>query len=587
MNLVIIVLIIVVLIILISFIFVFMFSKYKLKKYKSTGGEFNQLKLYFPKSGNNKIIKEVLPTSTMVLLFNYWFNNLCRGVNPLNSDFNVFAILKPIENGFPTQKFKGNLNPIIKFGSFVYNNHFYSLTPNQLAVSARTLSDSFYDLYLILKDRSEIKYGISVCELTTNIYRKLSDNDKISCGNNLISFIVSDNQNFAFKNDFKENQNLEKFTQLKVNLKNFNLIHQDDLTNMQNIFNIKYFENKNNVDVFIDFAYPNSISIERYFHQIHDVTRYLINKIIKTIEPIKKIKERNHYIFIIGIKINNCNNWEKIYDEIETSAFKIRMPNDSNSNYQLHDINDYSNYIVNNYNKSINLPNSEKFSMDEFIRLATDKSIYNIQIEHSEGFDNHKSNIVEFIMRMLYQDQLNNNFNEILDYFGFNDQSPIKLMNTDDFLEDDSIIQDTSSKKDPEINYKRKSRFNINKSNFDKKDINTVLSNSVFNKANPELFYQLLKFHNSSMDKYNKTNTYVNILPNNPPTLNLEFNGDINAQFNYTPYRSSKRIEYIDSSGLNDLKFNVNPCCIIDIDSFDYKNNIIENEIKTETEYLV
>lgn len=581
MNLVIIVLIIVVLIILISFIFVFMFSKYKLKKYKSTGGEFNQLKLYFPKlNEDNKIIKEVLPTSTMVLLFNYWFNNLCRGINPLNSDFNVFAILKPIGNGFPTQKFKANLNPIIKFGSFVYNNHFYSLTPNQLAVSARTLSDSFYDLYLILKDNTDIKYGISVCELTTNIYRKISDNDKISCGNNLISFIVSDDQNFAFKNDFKENQNLEKFTQLKVNLKNFNLVHHNDLTNMQNLFNIKYFENKNNVDVFIDFSYPNSISIERYFHQIHDVTRYLINKIIKTIEPIKKIKERNHYIFIIGIKIERYQDWEKIYEEIKEIDFKL--PDDSN--YQLHDINDYSNHIVNNdYNdKSINLPNSEKFSMDEFIRLATDKSIYNIQIEHSEGFDNHKSNIVEFIMRMLYQDKSNDDFDEILEFFGFNDYFPIKLMNTDDFYEDDSITQDTSSKKDPDINYKRKSKLNL-----DKKDINTILSNSVFNKANPELFYQLLKFHNSSRDNSNKTNTYVNILPNNPSPLNLEFNVNINAQFNYTPYENPKRIEYIDSSGLNDLKFNVNPCCIIDIDSFNYKNNIIENEIKTETEYLI
>ena len=41
-------------------------------------------------------------------------------------------------------------------------------------------------------------------------------------------------------------------------------------------------------------------------------------------------------------------NWKKIYDEIEASTFKIRMPKGSNSNYQLHDINDYSNYIVNN-----------------------------------------------------------------------------------------------------------------------------------------------------------------------------------------------------------------------------------------------
>ncbi len=158
-------------------------------------------------------------------------------------------------------------------------------------------------------------------------------------------------------------------------------------------------------------------------------------------------------------------------------------------------------------------------------------------------------------------------------------------MNTDDFYEDDSIIQDTSSKKNPDINYKRKLRFNLNKSNFDKKDINTILKNSVFNKANPELFYQLLKFHNSSMDNSNKINTYVNILPNNPPSLNLKFNDHFNAQFNYTPYENPKRIEYIDSSGLNDLKFNVNPCCIINIDGFNYKNNIIET--KTETEELI
>lgn len=567
MNLVIIVLIIVVLIILISFIFVFMFSKYKLKKYKSTGGEFNQLKLYFPKSKNDKIIKGILPTSTMVLLFNYWFNNLCRGINPLNSDFNVFEILKPNDTNFPIHKFKANLNPIIKYGSFVYNNHFYSLTPNQLAVSARTLSDSFYDLYLILKNRSDIKYGISVCELTTNIYRKISDDDKISCGNNLISFIVSDNQNFAFKNDFKENQNLEKFTRLKVNLKNFNLVHHYDLTNMQNLFNIKYFENKNNVDIFIDFAYPNSISINRYFHQIHDVTRYLINKIIKITNSTIHNKNQNHYIFIIGVKIKQYQDWKNIYKEIKEIDFKLL----NDSKYQLHDINKYSNKINDNdlNNKSINLPKSETFSMDEFIRLSTNNSIYNIQIEHSEGLDIHKSNIIEFIMRMLYQDESNDNFNEILEFFGFNDQLPIKLMNTDDSYEDDSITQDTSSKKNPYLN--RSENNNTRKSRF---NINTILRNSVFNKANPELFYQLLKFHNSSGNRSNK-NTYENDLPKNTPTLNLFFNNDINTQFNYSPYKNSKRIEYIKISEPSKCKFNIKPCCTIDIDEFDHKNNII------------
>lgn len=576
MNQIIVVLIIVALIILISFIFVFIFRKYKLKKFKSTGGEFNQLKLYFPKSKNDKIIKEVLPTSTMVLLFNYWFNNLCRGINPLNSDFNVFAILKPIDNGFPTQKFKANLNPIIKFGSFVYNSHLYSLTPNQLAVSARTLSDSFYDLYLILKDNTDIKYGISVCELTTNIYRKISDNDKISCGNNLISFIVSDNQNFAFKNDFKENQNLEKFTRLKVNLKNFNLVHHDNLTKMQNLFNIKYFENKNNVDIFIDFAYPNSISINRYFHQIHDVTRYLINKIIKITNSTIHNKNQNHYIFIIGVKIKQYQDWKNIYKEIKEIDFKLL----NDSKYQLHDINKYSNKINDNdlNNKSINLPNSKTFSMDEFIRLATNNSVYNIQIEHSEGLDAHKSNIVEFIMRMLYQDESNEDFNEILEFFGFNNASPIKLMNIDDFSEN-TVFPDLSSKKIPNSNknedtYKRKSRFNINKSNSDKKDINMILRNSVFNKANPELFYQLLKFHNSSGNRSNK-NTYENDLPKNTPTLNLFFNNDINTQFNYSPYKNSKRIEYIKISEPSKCKFNIKPCCTIDIDEFDHKNNII------------
>lgn len=579
MKQIIIVLIIVVLIILISFIFILIFSKFKLKKYKSTGGQFNQLKLYFQNSNKYKI-KKILPTSTMVLLFNYWFNNLCRGINPLNSDFNAFEILKTNNAINLASKFKANLNPIIKFGSFVYNNHFYSLTPNQLAVSARTLSDSFYDLYLILKNRSDIKYGISVCELTTNIYRKIPDDDKISCGHNLISFIVSDDQNFAFKNDFKENQNLEKFTRLKVNLKNFNLVHHDNLTKMQNLFNIKYFENKNNVDIFIDFAYPDrNFSINRHFHQIHEVTNILINKIIKTMESMKPNQNQNHNIFIIGVKIKQYQDWENIYKEIKEIDFKLL----NDSKYQLHDINKYSNKINDNdkNNKYINLPNSKTFSMDEFIRLATNNSVYNIQIEHSEGLDTHKSNIVEFIMRMLYQDESNEKFNEILEFFGFNNASPIKLMNIDDFSEN-TVFPDLSSKKIPNSNknedtYKRKSRFNINKSNSDKKDINMILSNSVFNKANPELFYQLLEFHNSSKYITNKSIKYVNKLSKNSETLDLEFN-EINTEFNYTPYENPKRIEYIDSSGLNDLKFNIDPCCIIDIDKIEYKNNIIETE---------
>lgn len=579
MKQIIIVLIIVVLIILISFIFILIFSKFKLKKYKSTGGQFNQLKLYFQNSNKYKI-KKILPTSTMVLLFNYWFNNLCRGINPLNSDFNAFEILKTNNAINLASKFKANLNPIIKFGSFVYNNHFYSLTPNQLAVSARTLSDSFYDLYLILKNRSDIKYGISVCELTTNIYRKIPDDDKISCGHNLISFIVSDDQNFAFKNDFKENQNLEKFTRLKVNLKNFNLVHHDNLTKMQNLFNIKYFENKNNVDIFIDFAYPDrNFSINRHFHQIHEVTNILINKIIKTMESMKPNQNQNHNIFIIGVKIKQYQDWENIYKEIKEIDFKLL----NDSKYQLHDINKYSNKFNDNdkNNKYINLPNSKTFSMDEFIRLATNNSVYNIQIEHSEGLDTHKSNIVEFIMRMLYQDESNEKFNEILEFFGFNNASPIKLMNIDDFSEN-TVFPDLSSKKIPNSNknedtYKRKSRFNINKSNSDKKDINMILSNSVFNKANPELFYQLLEFHNSSKYITNKSIKYVNKLSKNSETLDLEFN-EINTEFNYTPYENPKRIEYIDSSGLNDLKFNIDPCCIIDIDKIEYKNNIIETE---------
>lgn len=496
------ILIIIILIIILAFLLLALIYKNKLTQ---SGGEFNSLKNFFVQTKSPTII----PTATMVLLFNSWFykNN---NKNPLDFEFDVISTIKNSmdnsnlnvisttqntinksnnsnlddkknrklnpklclcrENIFsnccqPKLIDSNPIGPLIKFNTFLYNNQLFTLSPNQLSVSAKTYSDSFYDLYLLSKNEN-IKYAIGVCEINSNIYLQI-DNEEIGGGNNLITFYYTDPENFALIDDFENsckthNENMESsneeieelsskrfpklvgsnlpnendYTQFKINDKKINIIkfNPNILNNLsKNIFNIKYYSNKKNIDIFLDFSYGDNQNIELNFYNIHKFTYLILNKIIDYLDI--SSSKINDYTFIIGLLMKDIE-WNKLFEALEddfqfkeneiltNELIKSLLIEKNNSQFYLLNFNNYDKLPSNqSLTKQIVIPPSESFDMDEFLRIATDNLVMNIQIEHSEEYFRHKSNIVEFIMRILNQKISENNqieiFKKILNFFGF------------------------------------------------------------------------------------------------------------------------------------------------------------------------
>ena len=526
------ILIIIILIIILAFLLLALIYKNKLTQ---SGGEFNSLKNFFVQT---KSAPTIIPTATMVLLFNSWFykNN---NKNPLDFEFDVISTIKNsmdnsnksnnsnlcdkkicklnpklclcCENIFsnccqPESINSNPIGPLIKFNTFLYNNQLFTLSPNQLSVSARTYSDSFYDLYLLSKNE-KIKYAISVCEINSNIYLQI-DEEKIGGGNNLITFYYTDPENFALIDDFKDScekiindENMESsteeieelsskrppkldgsslfddYTQFKINDKKFNIIKFNPYilnNSSKNIFNIKYYSNKKNVDIFLDFSYGDNQNIELNFYNIHKFTYLILNKIINYLDS--SSSKINDYTFIIGLLMTKNIEWNKLFEALEddfqfkeneiltNKLIKSLLIEKNNSQFYLLNFNNYDKSPTNlSSTKQIVIPPSKSFDMDEFLRIATDKLVMNIQIEHSEEYFRHKSNIVEFIMRILNQKISNfsdeiKTFLQFLQFFGFYNNKKFQLK----FIDVNSI--------------------NVN-----------FLSNSIFNKSNHKLFLYLLK----------------------------------------------------------------------------------------------
>lgn len=539
------ILIIIILIIILAFLLLALIYK---NKFNQSGGEFNSLKNFFVKT---KSPPTIIPTATMVLLFNSWFykNN---NKNPLDFEFDVVSTIKnsmdnsnlndvsTAQNSIDksnnsnlddrNRKLNSNLNscscyenifsnccqpnlidsnpfgPLIKFNTFLYNNQLFTLSPNQLSVSARTYSDSFYDLYLLSKNE-KIKYAIGVCEINSNIYLQINK-EKIGGGNNLITFYYTDPENFALIDDFKDsceliNENMESsneeieellskrspklvgsnlyndYTQFKINDKKFNIIkfNRYILNNSsKNIFDIKYYSNKKNVDIFLDFSYGDNQNIELNFYDIHKFTYLILKKIIDYLET--PTSNNNDYTFIIGLLMKDVK-WNDLFNALNQFRFNEKSTNElikssliEKENFQFYLLN-FNNYdkspndksnklstkpstnqstnqsTEQSKNKSIVIPPSESFDMDEFLRIATDKLVMNIQIEHSEEYFRHKSNIVEFIMRILNQkiseDKQIDIFKEILNFFGFGDSNFNLKFEDNSFIANSNLIFNKSN----------------------------------------------------------------------------------------------------------------------------------------------
>lgn len=177
-----------------------------------------------------------------------------------------------------------------------------------------------------------------------------------------------------------------------TNINDFEIISIKNSTgiNKTNFFTDIHLATKN-IYVFIEFSYTGTVKkseVVKSYQLIHYKTQFIMEKII---EDSKSYSDGN-YIYVIRILLS------KITDTIEFVKHNYE-------NFTIITIlQDFDRERGTKFN-TINIPKTEKsFAMDEFLvvncKFNQDVKInYFVQIEHSEGMQHHKSNIVEFILR--------------------------------------------------------------------------------------------------------------------------------------------------------------------------------------------
>lgn len=218
---------------------------------------------------------------------------------------------------------------------------------------ASYISDANIDL-LYLYYKNLIHSGYGVCE-----YNFLSSSDKLpDCQNNLIS--VYENNEFSIKNKLD-------FELGKIN--------------------------NENIQVYIEFAYSNFNDISNAYHMIHLKTNEVFEEIIENQDNYKR------FIYRFQVDDNSIKLINKIYIQSDKLINSIQT-NDK-----------FTNIII---------PETQANSgsnFDEFLHFESiNGKIFDIQIEHSEGLDKHKSDILEFILRTTENETL---INEILTNLGY------------------------------------------------------------------------------------------------------------------------------------------------------------------------
>lgn len=137
-----------------------------------------------------------------------------------------------------------------------------------------------------------------------------------------------------------------------------------------------------NIYIFIEFSYPSSLHRKEFikgYELIHQKTSEIINSIINC--STKQLEDAQ--IYLIRIEFKN------IESKFSLSKFTV------GENVAILK----NNWDEVEYMKLVIPPTTESFDMDEFLIAQTSDTNYLIQVEHSEGNGNHKSNMVEFILR--------------------------------------------------------------------------------------------------------------------------------------------------------------------------------------------
>lgn len=244
------------------------------------------------------------------------------------------------------------------------------------------------------KDNATMSYSDGLYLVSAHVKPKFIS-DSLLDGINL--YLLNDKINQIFtKNEMRSDVMLD--SSVKINdtpSSPYLLSSKDDLkiniqcmeNNINNIIEIyKNLQPVPDIYVYLEFCYGDfkysKFPLLCLYNEIHDLTLNILNQITgENIHPQR--------VYVLRYVIND-NSETLNYNNVK---FK-------NKNISYITINYYDEDVDNKFD-TINIPSTkEYFKMDEFLLINTDKFNFHIQIEHSENMEKHKSNLVEFILRI-------------------------------------------------------------------------------------------------------------------------------------------------------------------------------------------
>lgn len=302
-----------------------------------------------------------------------------------------------------------------EYGTVFIHGNCYLIPRN---IEPRYFSDSLFDGIEIMLNNKNVKQIMALNEFPSInlIYPKVNPVCNILGNKGQTELLMKLIDNSETINKFKDNlliatEELLKilFNDLSPNINNVEFLSNIIDTTAGN--NSKYYlENgdekikiipslsinpkfiSNQKFIFIEFSYTSpsdeaKFYIFRLFDEIHKITHETINYIINnSTSNINCIR----LVLPIGKSWNNKSfkNVDEFKDKFQANTLK-----DISINYYVEDFDDNIHDII--------IPDTKiSFGLDEYLMIQTSNTIYHVQVEHSENGSSHKSNMVEFLMRM-------------------------------------------------------------------------------------------------------------------------------------------------------------------------------------------
>lgn len=216
------------------------------------------------------------------------------------------------------------------------------------------ISDANIDFISLLYN-GYIKYGFAVCEF---------NRDNNTYGNNLLTIYDDINDDVHISPPRVTKENFFGRNKLYAITKEYSRFDYMNVRLIPNIY------------VYIEFNYNKIMDDATGYLNIHRATTEILRRIIHDDKYY-----RMNYIFIFRVFVNDngsitFDNLYNIYDGI----------------YLYDDI---------EYQMKVNCPDSSTLYYDEYMKFQTNNGlIYDVQIEHNENWKQHKSNLIEFILRV-------------------------------------------------------------------------------------------------------------------------------------------------------------------------------------------